>query len=192
MKLTDIWGFMLNNRAKAGSQRILESLQIRSGDVIADIGSGGGYFTFEFAKKVGKDGKVFAVDTNTDLFSYIENKLKKQEIQNVITVMADETGFVLPNGNCNLIFARNVFHHIENAEVYFQNIQKYLKSNGKIAIIEWLPDKKGIFTIRASHSTSETEICKIMETAGFKQVKSFDFLDRQSFNVFQLSTNVSK
>jgi arsenite methyltransferase len=56
MKLTDVWGIMLNNRARAGSQQVLEKLQINNGDVIADVGSGGGYFAFEFARRVKNEG----------------------------------------------------------------------------------------------------------------------------------------
>src|SRR5262245_42117208 len=42
--------------------RVIESLEIRPGDRVADIGSGGGYFVFALAKAVGADGKVYAVD----------------------------------------------------------------------------------------------------------------------------------
>lgn len=187
MKLTDVWGIMLNNRAKADSQQVLERLEIKNGDVIADVGSGGGYFAFEFAKRVKKEGKVFAVDTNADLLGFINKRSKKQGIQNLITIMADESGFGLSGENCNLIFLRNVFHHLDNAEVYFQNLQQSLKPNGKIAIIEW-QDKNGACAMRNGHSTPESKIFKVMETAGFKQVNSFDFLRNQSFNIFALNS----
>ena len=41
MSFTGIWAMMLNNRAKKNSQMVLESLNIRPGDIVADIGSGG-------------------------------------------------------------------------------------------------------------------------------------------------------
>jgi arsenite methyltransferase len=44
---------------KNNPQRIIENLQIREGQAIADIGSGGGYFTLEFARRVGKSGRVY-------------------------------------------------------------------------------------------------------------------------------------
>ena len=47
---------------KNNPQRMIENLQIREGQAIADIGAGGGYFTLEFARKVGKSGRVYAVD----------------------------------------------------------------------------------------------------------------------------------
>lgn len=180
MKLINILGFMLNKRAKAGSQQILESLHIKKGDVIADIGSGGGYFTFEFAKRTGKDGKVYSVDTNTGLLNYIEKKQKKQNIKNVITMWADETGFQLSGETCNLIFSRNVFHHIKSAPDYFRSIQRNLNPDGKVAIIEWLPNG----AMRTGHTKSEMEICRVMKAAGFKRIQSFNYLDSQSFNIF--------
>ena len=44
MSFSDIWAGMLNNRAKRGSKQVLEHIGITEGDVIADIGSGGGFF----------------------------------------------------------------------------------------------------------------------------------------------------
>ncbi len=62
MNLKSIWAIMLNNRAKNGSDKILKSLQIKQGDFIADIGSGGGYYSFLFAELVAPEGKVYAIN----------------------------------------------------------------------------------------------------------------------------------
>lgn len=48
--------------AKSKPAEIIASLNIRKGDIIADIGSGGGYFTLAFAEKAGKTGRVYAAD----------------------------------------------------------------------------------------------------------------------------------
>ena len=66
-------GFRLNmlNREAASPKNkpaeIIERLNINNGDIIGDIGTGGGYFTFEFSKEAGEKGKVFAIDTNHNL-----------------------------------------------------------------------------------------------------------------------------
>lgn len=186
MALAGIRAIMLNNRAKKDSSRVLESLQIEAGDVIADIGAGGGYFTFEFAEKVGEDGKVFAVDTNRSLLDYIDARVKIRKIRNIITVMGSEKGFALSNASCSLMFMRNVFHHISDAVPYFQHIKANLKHNGRIAIIEWRSGTKGLYAGHTGHCKPETEICKVMEAAGFQHLESFSFLDNQSFNIFKL------
>src|SRR4051794_13528448 len=42
--------------------QVLDALQLHSGEVVADLGAGSGYFTFRMAPKVGEAGKVLAVD----------------------------------------------------------------------------------------------------------------------------------
>jgi predicted methyltransferase len=48
-------------------EEVVQALKLGPGDVVADLGSGSGYFTFHLAKEVGPGGKVFAVDLDTDL-----------------------------------------------------------------------------------------------------------------------------
>src|SRR5579871_2700791 len=42
--------------------KVLDSLDLRPGEVVADLGAGSGYFTFRIAPKVGETGKVLAVE----------------------------------------------------------------------------------------------------------------------------------
>ncbi|EPY2278833.1 class I SAM-dependent methyltransferase [Clostridium sporogenes] len=180
MNLTSIRASMLNYRAKKNSSEVIKKLEIKKGDIIGDIGSGGGFFTFQFSKIVGTDGKIFAVDTNQKLLSHINKISKRNEIQNIETMLSNETGCPLPNTSCNFIFMRNVFHHITRQVDYFKNIKNCLNTGGKIVIIEWLPNASLI-----GHYTEETKIKEIMKEAGFTHLKSFDFLKKQSFNIFE-------
>lgn len=171
---------MFNKKAKKDSSQVLSSLQIKPGDIIADIGSGGGYFVFEFAKKVGEDGQVFAIDIDKNLLDYIDARIKSRQVQNISTLLSDENGFALPQGNCDLMFMRNVFHHLSEPVSYLRNITANLKPEGRIVVIEWLPA-----STQTEHSTPESEIHKTMQAAGFKHLESFDFLKKQSFNIFK-------
>lgn len=185
MNITAIWALMLNQRAKKDSDHVIECLKIRQGEVIVDVGSGGGYFSAKFAEKVGEEGKVFAVDTNKKLLFYVEKSMKKQHIYNVESVVGAEEGYYLPEENSDLIFMRNVFHHIKEPVFYFNNIKKNLKSGGRIAIVEWLLNKKGNYVSQAGHCSKEEEIQKVLYKAGFVQLKSYYFLKGQSFNIFK-------
>ena len=48
-------------------ERVMQSLAIKPGERIADLGSGGGYFTFRLSQAVGPTGKVYAVDVDKDM-----------------------------------------------------------------------------------------------------------------------------
>ncbi|MBW9172757.1 class I SAM-dependent methyltransferase [Clostridium estertheticum] len=186
MNSTSIRAVMLNIRAKKDSSQVIKSLEIKKGNTIADIGSGGGYFTFKFSKIIGTDGKVFAVDTNQKFLSHINKILKRDKIQNIKIVISNENRCPLSNISYDLIFMRNVFHHITSPVNYFKNIKNCIKPGCKIAIIEWLPtNMKWRYVGFPGHCTQENEIQKIMLDAGFMHLKSFNFLKRESFNIFQ-------
>ncbi|MPQ34071.1 methyltransferase domain-containing protein [Clostridium estertheticum] len=185
MNLTSIRSGMLNRRAKKNSSQIIKRLELKKGNVISDIGSGGGYFTFEFSKIVSSDGKVFAVDTNQKLLAHINKISKRDHIDNIETVISNENCCLLPTTICDFIFMRNVFHHITNPVSYFKDIKSCIRTGGKIVIIEWIPNINWNFISYTDHCTQYKEIQKIMREAGFTHVKSFDFLKAQSFNIFQ-------
>ena len=173
---------MLNKKARRESGGILSNLDIQAGNTIADIGSGGGYFTFAFAERVGKNGRVYAVDTNRNLLDYIARNTQASE--NIRPVMTDEGAVPSLEHKCDLIFLRNVFHHISNAVCYFEDLKSLLKPTGKVAIIERDPKTKGLYASQAGHCTPESKILKTMEKAGFKRWKTFAFWEWQSFNIF--------
>src|SRR5689334_12715207 len=52
-------------------RKMLAALKIKPGDVVADIGAGSGYHTFRLAKLVGKKGKVYAVDIQSEMLAII-------------------------------------------------------------------------------------------------------------------------
>ena len=89
--------------------RIIDSLELKQGQVIADIGSGGGYFTLQFAGNVGKTGKVYAVDIEPKYLDFIGRQSRKEGLDNIILVPAKGGQPDLPEGGLDLAFARNVF-----------------------------------------------------------------------------------
>lgn len=178
---------MLNREAASTKNKpaeIVKNLDIQKGDKIGDIGSGGGYFALLFSKEVGKNGKVYAVDTNKKALAFIENLSKNNEMINIKTVLANENGLILPE-NVDIIFLRNVFHHLPQQERYFKNIKQFLKDEGKIVIIDY--KRKGFsFVGLFGHYTTEETIIDIMGKAGFYVSEKFDFLPEQSFIIFKI------
>ncbi len=179
---------MLNREASSPKNRpekIIKSLNIQNGDIIGDIGSGGGYFTLKFAREVGKEGKVYAVDTNQKSLTFIEDQSKKEGLTNIKTVLVDENGLSLPEKGFDLFFLRNVFHHLPEQVEYFKNIKQFLKKDGGIAIIDY--KKKGFsFTGLFGHYTSPEGLVDKLEKAGFYPSETFEFLPDQSFIIFKM------
>ena len=171
--------------ARSKHEEILKKLDIREGQVIADIGSGGGYFTLAFAEKSGKTGRVYAVDIKKKYLDFIRRRSKQAGLANIIFVLAGEGRMNLPETGLDLVFARNVFHHLPEPANYFANLKKYLRPSGKVVIIEH--KKKGFgFVALFGHHTSREAIVREMEEAGYLPAAFFDFLSHQTFTVFMV------
>ena len=163
-------------------EKVIAALQIRPGDHVADLGAGGGYFTFKLANAVGPTGKVYAVDIDREMTDLIAQQAQKDAVGNVATIVAKADDPLLPQAGVDLVFTSNTYHHIGNRVAYFADLRKYLRPGGKIAIIDF--DRRAWIEGLLRHYTPSAFIKREMEQAGYKLQQEREFLDRQSFLVF--------
>jgi ubiquinone/menaquinone biosynthesis C-methylase UbiE len=190
---TSLFLNILNKEASSARSKpdeIIASLEIGEGDVIADIGSGGGYFTIAFAGKVGKAGRVYAVDVKQKYLEFIRRKVAREGLDNISCVLGTGSGMDLPEAGLDLVFARNVFHHFRDPSDYFRAMIRYLKPEANVAIIDHKPKRGFGFVSLFKHHTPGDTIVREMERAGYSLTKSFDFLQDQTFNLFRRSVRI--
>lgn len=161
--------------------KVVQSLQINPGDAVADLGSGGGYFTFRLADAVGETGIVYAVDVDKGLLEYVEKTAAEKGYQNIKLVRASEDNAGLMPDSVDLIFICNTFHHLEDREQYFATLKPMLKPGGRVAIIEFT---KG-WLKSIGHGTPTEVITTVMQAAGYELTTQYDFLEKQNFLIFQ-------
>ncbi len=181
---------MFNKRAakpKYKADKIMEILSLKPSEVVADIGSGGGYYVFRFAKAVGSLGCVYAVDTNQELLAYITKHASEQGMTNIVPLFVGSTFPELPEQKVDLVFMRNVTHHIPNRVDYFKHIRKNMKTGGRLAIIEY-DGRGGFFSFQRLHRhfVPLNVLKDELKQAGFVVQNSNDFLSEQSFTIFSL------
>ena len=163
-------------------EKVIAALKIRPGDHIADLGAGGGYFTFKLASAVGPTGKVYAVDIDREMTELIAQRAQKDGLKNIETIVAKTDDPSLPETGVDLVFTSNTYHHIDNRVVYFRNLQKYLKPGGRVAIIDF--DRRAWIEGLLRHYTPSEFIKREMEQAGYTLQREWNFLNRQSFLIF--------
>ncbi len=161
-------------------ERVVQSLGLKPGMAVADIGSGTGYFTFQLAEVVGPSGKVYAVDIDEEMNASVDKQAIAKQADNVQTVLAVEHDPLIP-GKVDLIFSVNAYHHLKDRAVYFRNAARYLKPGGRVAIIDF---REGAFRFFTKRKTVLDEF----QTAGYTLDKQHGFLPRQNFLVFKRET----
>lgn len=163
-------------------ERVVAALGIRPGDRVADLGAGGGYFTFRLARAVGPEGRVFAVDVDPDMVEHLTRSAREEGHANVEAVLAAEDDPGLPDGEVDLLFTCNTYHHLGDRVRYFERLRGDLAPGGRVAVIEY--DGSGLLGGLFGHATSAETIRGEMETAGYRLVEEPGFLDKQHFLIF--------
>jgi ubiquinone/menaquinone biosynthesis C-methylase UbiE len=163
-------------------EKVLAELKLKPGQIVADLGSGGGYFTFRLAQAVGPAGKVYAVDIDSDMVEWVAKRAKEESATNVESVLAGTDDPKLPKNGVDLVFTSNTYHHIDNRIAYFANLRKYLRPGGRVAIIDF--DRRAWIEGLLRHYTPSEFIKREMEQAGYRLESEPNFLNRQSFLIF--------
>ena len=117
---------------------VIQALALKPDAIVADIGSGTGYFAVRFANMV-PQGRVYGVDIEPDMVKYLSERAKREKRDNVVAIAGSPDDPRLPE-KADLILMVDVFHHIEDRAAYFRKLQASLKPGGRIAIIDFRLD----------------------------------------------------
>lgn len=185
--MSNIKARMFNRRAssaKSQSDRIVRTLSLKPGQRIADVGSGGGHFSLLFAGLVGREGKVYAVDTDRELLEFVKSDAKKKGFNNIENVLAEEDRFPVREENLDLVFLRNVYHHLPDRVNYFRDMASSLKTGARVAAIDY--DGRGGLSFHRlfGHYVPKATILDEMSDAGYQLLEDHTFLAEQSFLIF--------
>lgn len=151
--------------------RIIEACRLKSDMTVADVGAGTGLYTRLFAKEVGPNGKVFAVDIAPKFLDHIARTAVERGMTNVETVLADDDATNLPPESVDLAFICDTYHHFEFPQRTMQSIHRALKPGGRLVVIDFIriPGKSSDWIlehVRAGQEVVEREI----EACGFRKV----------------------
>ena len=163
---------------------VVKALDVKSGSRVADLGAGKGYFVPHLADAVGHEGRVYAVEVESESVDELAERFRDRH--EVVPTLGDFDDPKLPDGSIDVVLIVNTYHHIENRPAYFQRLQQDLAPGGRIAVIEPDSDLRGVlaWTLDEGHTSSARDVVREMEEGGYLLVASHDFLPVQIFEVF--------
>jgi predicted methyltransferase len=160
---------------------VIRALALKPDAIVADIGAGTGYFSMRLAHMTPK-GRVYGVDTEPAMVKHLAERAKREGLANIAAVQAKPGNPNLPQ-KADVILLVDVYHHIEDRERYFRNLQGALKPGGRVAIIDFRMDSPvgppGTSRIEPERVKSE------MQRAGYALTQEHSFLPNQYFLLFE-------
>jgi SAM-dependent methyltransferase len=170
--------------AEENTDLLVKSLPIKAGEVIADLGAGTGYFTRQLAEKVGPKGKVFAVDIQPEMITFLTNRMATLSISNVHAILGTITDPKLPPASVDWVLMVDVYHEFSHPCEMMQSICKSLKPAGKVIFVEFRGEDPDV-PIKPLHKMTAAQLRKEMSVHPLDWRQTISVLPRQHIIIFQ-------
>jgi len=170
--------------------RLLRALDMNASTVVADIGSGTGYFAFRLAELV-PSGRVFAVEVQQALVDTIQVRADRNGIRNVTPILGTIQDPSLPDDRIDLALIVSSYHEFSYPREMISAIGRSLKTNGRLVIVEYRGEDTTI-NIPEAHRMNEAQIIAEIEEVGLNYRETKDVLPQQHVVVFSKPATLAR
>lgn len=160
---------------------VLSELGVKEGWAVADIGAGGGYFTFILSKRVGPAGRVWAVDTNPATVAWLKVKAHQFRAKNVTVVQSVPDNPSLPAPGLDLVLIVETFHEFAHPVEMLHELWLAMKPRGALLCIIDTPRSDG----NPNHAITKDTVIRVLEENSFVLDREPGFLSRQFMLIFK-------
>ena len=178
-----MWLERPSREAEEQPTKLVNELELKPTDVVADIGAGTGFFSFRIAKKIPSE-KVLAVDIQPEMLDMIEFLKKENNITNVEPILGTINNPNLPPNSVDLALMVDAYHEFSHPYEMMQGIVKGLKPGGRVVLVEYRKENPFIM-IKGLHKMSQQQARKEMQAVGLQWLETKSFLPTQHVMVFE-------
>lgn len=177
------WLMRESRQREEDCKRLLKELHVKPGQVICDMGCGNGFYTLKLAQLTGKAGRVYAVDIQQEMLDMLKRRSRAAKLENILPVLGTQTDPRLPENSIDLVLMVDVYHEFSQPEAMLKAIRKSLKSDGRIALVEFRAEDPKV-PIKPEHKMDKQQILKEFPANGLKLTDQFDGLPWQHLMFF--------
>ena len=157
--------------------RVMDLLKIKSGSSVADIGAGSGWFTVRAARRVGAEGRVFAVEINEGYLKYSEERAAAEKLANIQTVLGTEEDPKLSRESLDAVLILKTYHEIAQPIQVLAHLREAMRPQALLGVI----DRNGN---GRDHGIDRNVVIKEAAEAGFSLVEQYDFVKPDGMDYF--------
>ena len=167
-----------------GTDKMIDALKFRDGEVVADIGCGSGFIARKIAKKIGS-GTVYGVDIQEEMLDLLLKRMAMFRITNVKPVLGTTTDPKLPPASCDTMIMVDVYHEFDQPYEMIRSMIAGLKPGGRIVFVEYRKEDPKV-PIKEVHRMSEAQVRKEMAVQPeLEFVESIEDLPIQHIIIFR-------
>ena len=163
---------------------LVEALNLKVGDKIADIGAGTGYIARQIAVLIGPEGIVYGVDVQPEMVKLLTDNMKQYHITNVKSILGKIDDPNLPINSIDLAIMVDVYHEFSHPYEMIRSICKSLKPGGRLVFVEYRLEDPSV-PIKRLHKMSELQVLKEASPHPLEWVETIHTLPRQHIIIFK-------
>lgn len=164
---------ILTAMAFSDPEKNIEQLGLSEGAVVADLGTGSGFYALAASKAVGDSGKVLAVEIQQEVLARVVNMAKAAGLKNMEFLHGDieENGCTKIGDNvADVAIVANVLFQVEDKVGLVNETKRILKSSGRVLVVDWKESFGGLGP-QTKDVVTEATAEDLFEKAGFVFVK---------------------
>lgn len=155
----------------------MDLLRIQRGSRVADIGAGSGWFTVRSARRVGRQGGVYAVEINRDYLRHIQRRGAQEKLSNIQTILGRPDDPLLPPASVDAVLLLKTYHEIAKPIRLLRRLRAAMRPGARLGII----DRNGN---GSDHGLNADVVIKEAARAGFALISQHDFVKADGMDYF--------
>ncbi len=177
------WLMRQSRQREEDTRLFLDTLEVKLGMTVCDMGCGNGFYTLPLAEMVGDDGVVYAVDIQQEMLDFLAARAEDAGEKNIRPVLGTAIDPMLPEHTIDLMIVVDVYHEMSHPEQMLAAIRRSLKPDGRLVLLEFRAEDENV-PIKPLHKMSKDQVVKELSANGFELTDSFEGLPWQHMLTF--------
>lgn len=183
------------NEERQPPEKVMDAIGVKPGMIIGEVGAGRGRYTVHLAHRVGSEGKIYANDIDEKALSYLRERCRRNNIQNIETILGKVDDPLFPERSLDMVIMVWVYHMLEKPIPLMKNLRPSLKPGATVVILdppdeeidEEIKELKG--KLDPDRLTIKERIEKGGEEAGFELVRIETFLPKDTIYILKVKNS---
>jgi ubiquinone/menaquinone biosynthesis C-methylase UbiE len=163
-------------------EKVIDAMQLRPNDVVADIGAGTGYFSLRIAHRI-PQGQVLGEDIQPEMIELMQENIRKAGAGNVKPILGTTNDPHLPPGGVDKVLMVDAYHEFDQPKEMMEGIIRGLKPDGQVVFVEYRGEDPEV-PIKPHHKMTEAQLSAEMNAVGLHLVRRFEELPWQHVLVY--------
>jgi len=185
---------LFTDHEPAHHRRALELAQVKGGERVLEVACGTGRATVEIARRIGREGRFYAIDLTEAMLKRAERKLEKRGLRDRVTLaLGDARSLSFPDDSFDLVYNAYMFDLLdaEDFPTILAEFKRVLKPGGRLVLVNMSKRTEGKTLYErlyergllgfASGGCRPVLLRPFLEEAGFERIKRFYYRNRSWF-----------